>query len=158
MEHGRTIASDNMLSTMLAFAKKQHEGSLYSTGNPFFSYYLLGVMGELTTTQKFQTAEAELQVKMLTTAVGSSLIDLTETTDEQLYLLGVPFDVVHSILVLSKRNPIKKTLNEHINIIKTDEMARAVKIAATTFEIKHIKNVQDKTPLAERYTILGQLF
>lgn len=135
-EKSQLPLSHSAITSMLNIAKIKHEGVKYSSEHGYFDYYLLGLLSQLVTMPEFAQAKAEKQTKLMIVALGSGLFDHADATDEELYINGFGFDVVHSLLTLST-TLISRTPEEYINWVRLDSNASIVKKACIMFELKH---------------------
>jgi hypothetical protein len=142
-EESQLPLSHSAITSILNISKSKHEGVEYSPGRKYFDYYLLGVLSQLVIMPEFSQACAEKQTELMVITLGSGLFDHADATDEELYINGFGFDVVHSLLTLST-TLISRTPEAYINWVLLDSKASIVKKACIMFELKHYISLGDR--------------
>lgn len=134
------VASTSHLLRVMVLAQKGHKGQKYGE-HDYFEFHILGVLSTLMTVDLFVKATESAKEAMMIVAIGHDLLEDTSLTALELRRLNFSEGVIGAIELLTRTPEVSK--EQYIENIKQDNIARAVKIADTIFNLKQSVAIED---------------
>ena len=126
---------------MLKLSRSHHKDTLY-IDRDYHSYFIMGVLTELTRHENFIFASAGHADDMMVVALGHQLLKNEKLTIKDLYEFGFNSIAIDAIELLTPAEDL--TYNEYIELITNDLTALTVKTANTIFNLT--TNIKENHP------------
>jgi hypothetical protein len=126
---------------MLKLSRNHHKDLLY-IDRDYHSYFIMGVLTEITKHESFIFSSSGHADDMMVVALGHQLLKNEKLTIKDLYELGFSSLVINAIELLTPADDL--TYLEYIDIIKHDLTALIVKTANTIFNLN--SNIKENNP------------